>query len=374
MQNFFKKYIIRQKSARKQIALFTFLVFFAVFFTYLFVNGLSDNAIMQKETADGKIVPLYFYKDADTKASEKSPEKDTETPLLKEKENPPSVFYNTEITDIRLKNALSGQVETLPLDVYIVGVVLAEVPASFEYEAIKAQAVAARTYAVNSITSKNSKHQNADMCTDYRCCQAYINKDAFLKKYKDSGNSAYEKIERAVSETSDIVMLYDSEVIQAFFHASSGKSTYSSKEVWGSEIEYLKPVPSVENSQTISGYVNTKTFSLKEVEKATSQTCQSQNISDFVGMPNTNTNGLVTSLRIGNNIYSGNKIREMFGLKSACFEITHSNNEKTVTFVCYGSGHGVGMSQHGANILAKEGYTYMEILKYYYTDIYFGFV
>jgi peptidoglycan hydrolase-like amidase len=226
MQNFFKKYTIRQKSARKQFALFTFLVFFAVFFTYLFVNGLSDNAIMQKEAAGGKIVPLYFYKDADTQSFQKH----TETLSLKEKENPLPVFYNTEITDIRLKNALSGQVETLPLERYIVGVVLAEVPASFEYEAIKAQAVAARTYAVNSITSKNSKHKNADICTDYRCCQAYINKDAFLKKYNDTtGNSAYEKIKKAVSETSDIVMLYNSEVIQAFFHAASGKSTAAAK-------------------------------------------------------------------------------------------------------------------------------------------------
>lgn len=368
MQSLIKTHKFRRKNATKKVLKFMLLFILLFFIIFGAIQALCFSAALLPSDKQNTLKPLYLSLpglelQSNTQKADPAPEKT----------NVKSTFLNN-ISTIRIKNSLTKKILEIDLDEYITGVVLAEVPQSFEFEAIKAQAVAARSYAVSSILSKTSKHQTADVCSDYRCCQAYISKEAFLNKYGQSAQKIYDNANAAVKETSKIIMLYNGAVVQAFFHAASGKSTYSSEDVWGTSLDYLKPVPAPEAQQNPSGYITSSTFEAKDVELLSGHKKGSLPMSSFVSKQNTNSEGLVTSVKIADAVFSGNKIRSLFGLKSACFEIHTDDTQNTVTFTCYGSGHGVGMSQHGANILAKQGYDYMDILKYYYTDIYFGFV
>lgn len=256
----------------------------------------------------------------------------------------------------------------MPLEEYITNVVCAEMPALFEVEALKAQAVAARTYTVSKMKSNKNEealkvHKNAQICTDSTHCQAYISKEEASLKWGKDFDKFYKKIYDVTYSTKGEIIIYQNEPIQAVFHSSNGGKTENAKDVWGSDFEYLVSVNSFGEdlspkykTEYVTDYDNFKNIILNEYPQINENT--------FVDNITYTKGGAVDTITIlGNNI-DGTKIRSMFHLPSANFEI--QKEKDIVTFVCFGYGHGVGMSQYGANFMAKEGKTYKEILQNYY--------
>jgi len=281
------------------------------------------------------------------------------------------------ITDVRVLNYKTNVVTTMNLDEYVALVILAEMPVSFNSEALKAQAIASRTLTVNLILS--GSHKDADICTDYHHCQSFISYDDVVKLYGDAGKEAYKKAKNASLATSGIVMLYDGAPIKALFHAASPSATVSSEAVWGGKVDYLVSVPSVETAANTKDYISDYHFTKDEflmlLTKAGYKSVTkyaSKPLSEFVSQPVRNGAATVDYIMIGAEKITGNKFRSALSLRSADFTIGVDGN--TVNITTQGYGHGVGMSQNGANILAKKGYNFYDILKYYYTGIYFGFV
>lgn len=247
----------------------------------------------------------------------------------------------------------------MELEDYITGVVLAEMPASYFEEALKAQAVAARTYAVNK--SRSSVHDGNAVCTNYACCQAYISPDDY-----EGGKENLAKVKKAVYDTAGEIMLYDSEPISAVFHSMSAGRTASAEDVWGRSVPYLTSVESpLEASE--EGFETTAAFPIGEfIEKLKTLS------SDYDGgltvpPPERDSSGYVKTIQIGSAVFSGSDIRNLFSLRSTNFNLGFDTGN--AVFTVRGYGHGVGMSQHGANLLAENGADYKEILSTYYTGV-----
>lgn len=273
----------------------------------------------------------------------------------------------------------SGKVETLPFEEYIKGVVASEMPSTFHIEALKAQAVAARTYsAARAITySKSgnpSEHPDAPLC-DTTHCQVFKNRSE-LNQIKGTAwmKNDYTKICKAVDKTKDELLYYDGELVQqALFHSSSGGMTENCEDVFASAVPYLVSVesPYEENAThkkeimnlTIASFVS----KLKTVYPGISFGAVTPSNIHIISRSNGNR---VEKIKIGTATLSGRQIREAIGLYSANFDININND--IITFTSTGSGHGVGMSQYGADGMAKEGYDYKKILSHYYsgTEIY----
>lgn len=248
----------------------------------------------------------------------------------------------------------------MDLEEYLVGVVLAEMPASFEMEALKAQAVAARTYAIRCCTA-GRRHGENTVCTNYACCQAYIHVEDYLGTYGTKQD--IEKVRSAVYQTAGQVLLYDGELIDAVFFSSSGGMTEAAVAVWGYEIPYLQSVSSP-GEEKAAAYSTTIRFTPQEF-------CDALGVR-LSGTPNTwfgevtyTAGGGVASMQIGNVAYRGTTLRKLFGLKSTIFCV-YVEDDGTIAFTTSGFGHRVGMSQYGADAMATTGSSYEEILKHYY--------
>lgn len=249
-------------------------------------------------------------------------------------------------------------VENLELEDYLVGVVSSEVPVYFEKEAIKAQAVAARTYALKQI-EKNKKN-NYDVTDDTRT-QVYSNLDELKNKWKENYNDNISKIKTAINETKGEYISYNNEIIYAFFFSTSNGKTEDNKNVFGMDLPYLKMVDSSFDINETSNFTVVKTFSLEEFyQKLGIAYSDSLNIKDIIKSES----GRVLSLNINNSIFKGRDFQKKLSLRSNDFTIEKEENNINITTKGYG--HGVGMSQYGANALAKQNKTYDEILKYYY--------
>ncbi len=255
-------------------------------------------------------------------------------------------------------------IKNMTLDEYIIGVVCAEMPASFEYEALKAQAVAARTYTVKKLQN-NPSHNDADICTSSLHCQAYIDKENVFEKWVNDAKKNYNKIKDAVYETKGEIITYNGNVINAVFHASNGGKTENSKDVWQSDVPYLKSVNSF-GEEFARNYKSVVKISVDEFKnKLQLENCDI----NFDNLPHNKTltdGGSIKEITIENKKFKGTEIRKLFNLKSANFDITQDDN--SVVFNVTGHGHGVGMSQYGANAMAKAGKKYKEILNNYYTN------
>ena len=263
-----------------------------------------------------------------------------------------------------------GEVLTLPLDKYLWRVVAAEMPASFEPEALKAQAAAARTYTLSKLERASAKHPDADVCTDIACCQAYITPEEAAANWGDSAQAYTDKIAAAVSGTDGLAVLYQGSPIQAVFFSSAAGRTVDAVEVWGNAVPYLTGVDSPEGEEV----PNYHTTAAVPVEEFKSKLLEQYPEADLSGEPSTwfgspveNSAGGVDRVEVGGVSVSGAALRTLFGLRSTCFTI--SADQQNVTFSVTGYGHGVGMSQYGANALAREGRTFEEILKWYYTGV-----
>lgn len=279
---------------------------------------------------------------------------------------------------IKVYIASQKKVVEMPLEEYVKGVVAAEMPAEFGMEALKAQAVAARTYAIGRMekifTSKEDVHDGADVCTDSGHCQAWESKKDAMKGWGFfKGLKYWSKIERAVKETENIVIEYNQKVINPLFHSNSGGKTEDAEDVWdGVEVPYLKSVISrgEENNADYENYIliSKKDFCSKFKEKYPNiKLTQKEPLKDLK-IINYTVGGRVKTIKFGNLTLKGTEFRKLFSLKSAKFKIEQKDKD-TLKITTLGNGHGVGMSQWGANYLSKNGGSYEEIIKYYYKGV-----
>lgn len=252
-----------------------------------------------------------------------------------------------------------GSIEQMDMDAYLTGVVLAEMPADFETEALKAQAVAARTY-TEKTTRTGGKHGNGSICTDSGCCQAYISEESYLNQSGSEEN--LQKVLRAVLDTSGYVLTYEGELIEATYFACSGGSTEDAAAVWGTEYPYLLALPSP-GEENAAHYSDTFCFTSEQFQNQTGCTLTGDPTGWFTVEAYTPGGG-IESINICGERYSGTQLRRLLGLPSTAMTITAAGD--TITIVTKGYGHRVGMSQYGADAMAATGKTYPEILAYYY--------
>lgn len=262
----------------------------------------------------------------------------------------------------------------LSLEEYIIGVVAAEMPASFEMEALKAQAVAARTYTVSHMGEYQGSicgKSGADLCTSSTCCQAWKSFDDLNKNWGSKYAVYLKKLSNAVIETAGIVAVYNGKPIEALYHSTSGGMTENSEHVFSQALPYLKSVISLGEENT-TNYEAEKTIKRKTFVKLVNAQWKKAKLSNEslksqIKITARYKSGRIESMRLGGVIVSGYELRKLLDLNSAnfTFKLTNSN----IIFTTRGFGHGVGMSQTGANSMAKGGCTYEEILTHYYTGI-----
>lgn len=272
-----------------------------------------------------------------------------------------------------------NKTEEVDFEEYLVCVVSAEVPASFHKEAIKAQAVAARTYIYNKYKKFTEnpdlapdEHKDAAVCTNYAHCCAYYSKDKLLEIHGEEWmEEYYDKLVECVDDTKGEIILYENEPIVASFHASSGGCrTENSGDVWSSNLPYLVSVESLGEDKR-EGYNSEVTVTCDEFKEKVNNQYPDAMLDDdrnkWIGDISYTAGNSVDKIKIGETYIKGTQVRSLFGLKSACFEISMLDDK--VTFSVHGSGHGVGLSQHGANIMANSGKNYVDIIKWYYTGV-----
>ncbi|MDD3347448.1 stage II sporulation protein D [Oscillibacter sp.] len=295
-----------------------------------------------------------------------------ETPV-DETEGAPFVSGDLD-AQTHLKVLNGDTVEEMDLGAYLVGVVRAEMPASFEIEALKAQAVAARTYTLYKMRSGGNHGDSADICTDSTCCQAYLAEDRALENWGKSGRKNEEKIETAVKETDGQAILYAGAPILAVFHSCSAGLTRAAGEVWVNDLPYLQAVTSPEPEDSIPNYFSRVEFTAEEFKTKVLAACEGADLSGGVAGwlkdAVTDSAGSVEKVTVGGVTVKGGTLRSILGLRSACFEWEVQDGK--LVFYVTGYGHGVGMSQYGANEMAAEGADYLEILTHYYTGVTVG--
>lgn len=253
---------------------------------------------------------------------------------------------------------VDGQTESIDLEEYVVGVVLAEMPASFEMEALKAQAVAARTYAMK--TCADAKKHNGAVCDDSGCCQGYMTEEDYLQRgWKEKYVT---RVRAAVYETVGQVLLYEGKLIRATYFSCSGGVTESAIAVWGRDYPYLQSVESPGEEETVY-YTDTRTFSLEDFQEQLGVTLGGSPQNWFGNITYTAGGGIDT-MEIGGVAYRGTTLRSLLGLRSTVFQVVVTDTY--ILFETRGYGHRVGMSQYGADAMALEGSTYDEILAHYY--------
>lgn len=263
-----------------------------------------------------------------------------------------------------------GTVEEMGLDDYLWRVVAAEMPAAFEPEALKAQSACARTYTLWKMAAGSHSADEADICADSACCQAYITPREAAEKWEAQADAYTAKITEAVRDTDGQVLTYGGSLIQAVFFSSSTAATEDAAAVWGNSLPYLVSVDSPEGEE-VPNYRSTVTLTAEEVrtlaEEAGLAADLTGNPGGWIGGIRYTASGRVDSLTLGGVTLSGGAARALFSLRSTCFTVEEA--EGVFTFSVTGYGHGVGMSQYGANAMAKEGSGWQEIVTHYYTGV-----
>lgn len=289
----------------------------------------------------------------------------------KEKEEVNNKINST--SQITVLNHKTDKLFKIEIKEYIKGVVLSEIPANFHEEAIKAQAIVANTYLLRQIESQqNSKDETlkgAHISTDPNKHQGYMSNSDAKNFYKDKYEEYEKKVSNYVYQVIDKVIIYNNQPIIAAYHSMSNGKTESAKNIWGSDVPYLQPVNS-EVDILNQNYENTIYISSKEVEQKLKDKNKDlvlpyEKSTWFESITRSDSNNVLEIL-IGNISFSGTQIRNIFKLKSNTFDIKYS--EDNFIFTTKGYGHGVGMSQHGANSLANQGKSYEYIINHYYKN------
>lgn len=295
-------------------------------------------------------------------------------PIIPEKKKV-SIEKHT-IDKIRVYNTYTREVEELELDDYVKGVVAAEMPAAFHIEALKAQAIAARTYAI-SRTIKYSEghpdHEAAPLCNSVHC-QAYLSYDKLEEIHGQKWIDDYwEKIEESVNSTKDLLIYFKGEIVEPLYHSTSGGMTEDALNVFAVDSPYLKSVisPFEEEAPKYKTVINLtgEEFINKINNEYKDVNISKENLSEKIKLIEKTSSGRIKKIAIENTIIDGRDMRELFGLNSTNFTITYDKKINLIEITTYGYGHGVGMSQWGANGMAKKGQTFLDILKHYYTDV-----
>lgn len=260
-----------------------------------------------------------------------------ETNFIMPKNNNINVVYNSEVIN-------------MPLEEYVIGVVAAEMPALFEEEALKAQAIAARSYALATLKEKDNISSTIND-------QVYITEEDMKEKWKDNYSKYLNKIKNAVKETSNLVIKHNDKIIKTYYFSKSNGYTANSETVFNINEDYLDVIETIDKDNYYEITISKEDF------------CQKLNINcNCVKIKNIikDNSNRVKEITINDKIYKGTEIRKLLNLRSTDFTIEISEVVKIIT---NGYGHGVGMSQYGANMLAKQGYNYKDILNYYYKNI-----
>lgn len=260
---------------------------------------------------------------------------------------------------IRVKDEKTNKITTLPFEEYIKGVVAGEMPATFELEALKAQAVASRSYAMYQMTATKDKDYDVTNTTQN---QVYLTDEELKINWKDEYNQKMNKIKTAIQETTGEYLTYNGQIVNAMFFSTSTGKTENSEEVFVSALPYLRSVDSKWDEES-PAFTDTYTFDLKDFYTKLNLPYNEKLNIEITEKTST---GRIKKLKINNQELNGRDIATKLSLRSNYFEIIQ--NENKITINTKGFGHGVGMSQYGANGMAKEGYKYDQILKHYYQN------
>ncbi len=291
---------------------------------------------------------------------------------------PPDITEEEESPRVSVKLLVKreNRVEEMELEEYLRGVVAAEMPAAFETEALKAQAVAARSYAYAKITSQEKKdeHPDVDLCSEATCCQAWISRDEAYKKWGlISAYFYWNKIIRAVNETRGMILTYNGMPICPLYHANGGGRTEDATEVWAGEYQPYHVSVESRGDETGKEYTSRVEISKKAfIERLRGRygafNIREEDLPEGLKIIDYTVGGRVRNIDVCGIVLKGTEFREIFSLKSANFRI-EEKDEDTLEIITTGYGHGVGMSQRGAQFMAQNGSTYEEILKHYYTGV-----
>ncbi len=341
-----------------------FVFFYALILTTLLLLTLFLANKMDKKKENGtntKVENLNIYNEKNNVGSIKLGSKKVNA--LKDK--------------VKIKISSTGEIKTLTISEYIKGVLPAEMPPEYDIEALKAQAVIARTYLYKK--SSGGAHKDADICDNYAHCQAWYSLDNLFNIWKrskgyteDECKKYFAKVEEAVDSTENIVVTYKNKYINAYFHACSGGKTEDVSAIWGRQkIAYLKSVESPGEEQ-YKNYTSKVKLTIDELEtklnKDSEQKCridkEDENVVKILSYSNS---GRVDKVEIGGEIYKAETLRTKLGLRSTNFTVEIKDGK--VIFNVKGNGHGVGMSQVGANYYASQGYSYIDIITHYYTGV-----
>lgn len=271
----------------------------------------------------------------------------------------------TTVDTVKVMNVGSQNITEMPLRDYLIGVVAAEVNAAYHEEAIKAQVIAAHTMILYSKEHKNQGLNGADISNSSATHQGFLTENEQRSKWGDNHDTYREKIEKCVDEVIDFVIFYDDKPINAVFHSISNGKTENATDVWGGEYPYLISVNSVGDKLSPAYLSEVKVSTEKFKETMSKNGAELGNeLSKWVEKITNTATGMVKEITIGGKSFKGTEIRTLFGLKSSTFTLEYT--DENFIFTVSGYGHGVGMSQYGADYMAQQGFTYKEILKHYY--------
>ncbi len=277
--------------------------------------------------------------------------------------------------ELRLYNAGIGKTVQIDIEEYTADVVSAEMPMSFSDEALKAQAIAARTFAINHCRklggSGCSKGSKSDVCSESGSCQAFCDIDGRREKWGERFQEYESRLQKAVMETAGQIMTYEDKPINVFYHSTSGGMTEGSDSVFGVDLPYYQPVlsPDEESSSRLTSQVKLSAADFIKKVKRQYPDCglSAASLEDSVEVLSRTEGGRVDEARLGKAVISGKEFRKLFSLDSANFSLSFNGGD--IVIDSRGFGHGVGMSQTGANGMAENGSNYIAILEHYYIGI-----
>lgn len=262
---------------------------------------------------------------------------------------------------VRVKREKKNVIEKIPLENYVMGVLSGEMPTTFPMEALKAQAVAARTYVLRKIEyAKNQEYDVVDTVAN----QVYYSNDELKERWKTEYNEKMNLIQKAVLETKGEYLTYQGQIVNAFFFSTSTGYTENCEEVFQENLPYLRSVKSDWEKDISPVFEDSKTFTIQEFYEKLNL---DSNSNFSIQVTKTTSTGRVKEIQINGKLFLASDVTKALGLRSSFFEITKNDNQIIVH--TKGFGHGVGMSQYGAYGMAKNGSNYQEILKYYYQGV-----
>jgi stage II sporulation protein D len=304
------------------------------------------------------------------------PEKETAAEQPASNDNPDEIILTTDWEDVTITmyNQWTKELVELPLEEYLIGVVAGEMPATFDMEALKAQTVAARTFAVDKMISFGGRgcslKEGADVCSSFAHCQEWISEDMMRKNWGEEFDAKYAKIKQAVIDTKGEIMKYNGKPIEVLYHSTSNGKTEEASEVFSSSLPYYKTVesageedaPKFEGSVTYTNQEFVRIFQSRYKVKL-----DPANLQKEIKINGYTESGRIRALTIGGLKLRATEFRLLYKLNST--DITFVFGEDSITMKTKGFGHGVGMSQVGADRMAQRGYSYKDILLHYYQGV-----